>query len=137
MAEYDVKSGATFGNSLDSVQSLPVAGSSVDTAKFDGVLVSTTGVIIAGTTVSSGNGASLTLEHSDSDSASTFTTVPADQINGSLPADLLSVGSASRSLSGYIGKKRYLRVSFTDSTVGDMVWAGGVNVILLKGENTP
>ena len=139
MAEYDVKSGASFGTSLDSFNLLPAAGSIVDTAKFDGVLVSTTGVIIQGATVSPGDGASLTLQHSNSDTPATFTDVPADEINGSLPGpyDLISTGTTARSLVGYLGKKRYLRVNFLDSVNGDMMWAGGVNIILLKGESTP
>lgn len=139
MAEYDVKSGASFGTSLDSFSMLPTAGDIVDTAKFDGVLVSTTGAIISGSTVSPGDGAGLILQHSNSDDPATFTDVPSNELNGSLPGPdtLIAIGSKSRSMIGYLGKKRYVRVNFLDSVNGDMMWAGGVNIILLKGENTP
>ena len=139
MAEYDVKSGASFGTSLDSFSTLPTAGAVVDTAKFDGVLVSTTGAIIGGQTVSPGDGASLILQHSNSDDPATFTDVPSNEVNGSLPGPdtLIAIGAQSRSMVGYLGKKRYLRVNFLDSINGDMLLAGGVNIIRLKGEHTP
>tara|TARA_R110000744_G_scaffold196160_3_gene315377 strand:+ start:1590 stop:2012 length:423 start_codon:yes stop_codon:yes gene_type:complete len=139
MAEYDVRAGATFHTTLDGINMLPSTGTIADTAKFNGVLVSSTGNIANGTTVSVGNGASLVLQHSNSIDPATFTDVPSSQMNGSLPGPdtLIEVGAVARSLVGYTGKDRYLRVLFLDSVVGDMMFSGGVNIILLKGGKTP
>jgi len=139
MAEYDVKSGSSYGVTLDGVDLLPSAGEIIDTAKFDGVLVTITGSIISGETVLPGDGARLAIQHSDSDDPATFTDVPSNELNGSLPGPdvLISAGSVSRAFAGYIGKKRYLRAYFYDSVNGDMLWTGGITIILLKGEHTP
>lgn len=139
MAEYDVRAGASFHTTIDGFDMLPSTGTIADTAKFNGVLVSVTGSITSGSAVSVGNGASLILQHSNSNDPATFTDVPSSQMNGSLPGPdiLIAPGSLARSLVGYTGKHRYLRVSFLDSTAGDMTFAGGVNIILLKGGKTP
>ena len=50
MAEYDVRAGASFHTTLDGINMLPSTGTIADTAKFNGVLVSSTGYIANGTT---------------------------------------------------------------------------------------
>jgi hypothetical protein len=139
MAEYDVRAGASFHTTMDGIDNLPSTGTIADTAKFNGVLVSVTGSIASGSSVPVGSGASLVLQHSNSIDPATFTDVPSSQMNGSLPGPdtLIAIGALARSLVGYTGKNRYLRVSFLDSTAGNMMFSGGVNIILLKGGKTP
>ncbi len=103
------------------VQAAAVNGSAVDLKDFASALV----VVNTGAIVGAGD-FGVKLQHSDTSTSGDFIDVPAEDVKGNAPATLAADSSYKL---GYIGSKRFIRVSLT-KTGGTSIAAGAV---IIKG----
>lgn len=103
------------------VQAAAVNGSAVDLKDFASALV----VVNTGAIVGAGD-FGVKLQHSDTSTSGDFVDVPADDVKSNAPATLAADSSYKL---GYIGSKRFVRVSLT-KTGGTSIAAGAV---VIKG----
>lgn len=99
---------STLAAKTQSDPSLPVNGTGVDRANFEGVLI----VFDAGTLAGSST-PTITAEIQESDDNVTFAAVAAADLDGGLLPAIVAANDETLYERGYRGIKRYLRVSIT------------------------